>query len=152
MVKTVKKSFANVLGRAFSSAVSKDEAFWRPASQTYPRLTELDLSSVNFNEKGGVFAAWHLGVRPQWLKVGTSQNFAETFAALAAHDDVVAFDRNRGVFIAWAYSLPKSWAGQTKFLSDMLVPALQNLTFAAEMNVPEDTGSSECMLPPGTDD
>jgi len=152
VVKAVKKSFANVLGRAFASAVNKEEAFWHPASQVYPQLTELDLSSESFSEKGGIFAAWHLGVRPQWLKVSVSQNLAETLATLAGHKDVITYDQNRGVFIAWAYSSPENWAGQTKYLAHLLEPALQKLTFAAEVDVAEGTKPLECVLPPGTND
>lgn len=152
MAKAPKKSLANVFSRAFSSVVPKKEVFWYPASQIYPRLTELEPASEGLFEKGGIFAAWHLGVRPQWLKVGASQNLAGTFNALSEHNDIVAYDRNRGVFITWAFPSPDLWQSQVRFLVDRLEPGLQNLVFSAELNLAEDTTSEECPLPPGTSD
>lgn len=152
MTKKTSKSLAKVLGRAFASVVPKDEVFWHPRSQAYPRLTELDPAAEGLGESGGVFAIWHLGVRPQWLKVGVSKNLADTFAALTEHNDVLAYDRNRGVFAAWAFSSSELWAGQAKFLMHRLEPALQHLSAAAELPVVEDTVPCECPLLPGTAD
>jgi hypothetical protein len=152
MTKKVRKSLAKALGRAFASVGPKDEVFWQPRSQEYPRLTEFDPGAEGLGDSGGVFAIWHLGVRPQWLKVGVSKNLAETFDALAEQDEVVVYDRNRGVFAAWACSSPEQWAGQVKFMTQRLEPALQHLNIAAELSIAEGTALCECPLPPGTAD
>ncbi len=156
MAKTAKKSLANVFSRAVASVrsrtESKVETFWHPGDQIYPRLVEMDFAGHGLVGKGGIFALWHLGVRPQWLKVGGSRNLAETLSAFSQHDDVLTYDRNRGVFAAWAFSQPEKWEGQIKFLAEQLNPSLQMLSTASEIELGNEITPSACPLPPGTED
>ena len=150
MAKSAKASFAKVFGRVFTSMDRKDDAFWRPDDQIYPRLSEFDAVAAGLDGQGGVYAIWHLGVRPQWLRAGASDNLSKTFEMLTALEEVAAYDRNRGVFVAWAPLLSEQWAGVVKSLTERLAPALQALSLESEFSAGEDAAPVDCPLPPGT--
>tara|TARA_R110000868_G_scaffold47339_3_gene155366 strand:- start:1639 stop:2028 length:390 start_codon:yes stop_codon:yes gene_type:complete len=126
------------------------DAFWQPGDQVYPRLSEFDATVSGLEDLGGVYAIWHLGVRPQWLRIGASENLSKTFEILTALEDVAVFDRNRGVFVAWAPVPEEQWAGIVKSLTARLAPALQGLRLETESSIEEDALPVDCPLPPGT--
>ena len=156
MAKTAKQSLANVFSRAVASvrpkAASETESFWCPGDHIYPRLLELDFAAHGLEGKSGIFALWHLGVRPQWLKIGGSHTLGEALSAYSRHEDILSYDRNRGVFVAWAYSHPENWEGQINFLAEHLKPSLQALRTTSEIDVGEKTEPLLCPLPPGTEE
>ncbi len=150
MAKSARASLAKVFGRVFTPRESKEGAFWQPADQVYPRLSEFDAAASGVTDRGGVYAIWHLGIRPQWLRVGASDNLSKTFEMLTALEDVAIYDRNRGVFVAWAFAPPEHWGGFVKSLSARLAPALQDLSLETESPVEEEALPVDCPLPPGT--
>ena len=59
-----------------------DRGSWQPAAGPYPRLISMDEAAPSvLKNKGGVFALWHRGVRPQWIYIGYTPDL---WAALLA--------------------------------------------------------------------
>jgi len=75
-------------------------------------------------QTGGVFALWHLGVRPQWVYVGAADDLASAFDAARNDPDMLAYDRNGGLYVAWADLPPEQRPGVVVHLRAALVPAV----------------------------
>jgi hypothetical protein len=84
---------------------------WHPASAAYPSLFDLAGHGAALEGKGGVYALWHLGVRPQWLRIGAGANLMDCLKAAAAAPPVAAYricepDLNRRCNIWWCRVKP----------------------------------------------
>ena len=150
MLKPEKYSFTKAFGHVFMPVEQKKTVSWQPAEHIYPRLSEFETIVTGLSNRGGIYAIWHLGVRPQWLRVGATKNFAETFVALTALEEVAVYDRNRGVFVAWAHAPSVQWAGVVQSLIMRLAPALQHLSLETEAFIDIDATPLDFPLPPGT--
>lgn len=124
--------------------------FWQPADKPYPNIAALDPAAEDLFEKSGIYALWHLGVRPQWLRVGVSANLGTTLTALAKESWVIAHGKNRGVYAAWAWAPPEQGMGVVRFLIDKLQPAFQDGAYPDERAVEPAVAPVTCVLPPGT--
>lgn len=113
-------------------------AGWCPADRPYPQLTA---NIVGVPAQPGIYALWHRGVRPQWLRVAAVKNLASALAALATADEIVALRID--VFVAWAQPPANQHAGIVRFLGETLRPARQDASDPAVVSV-------AFPLPPGT--
>lgn len=125
-------------------------ALWQPAQRAYPLLATFDPAAEDLFGKQGLYALWHLGVRPQWLRVGMSDDLGATLTALSQASWVSAHENNRGVFAAWAPVTPERGDGRARFLSETLKPAFQGEPAAAERAHDLAVAPVACPLPPGT--
>jgi hypothetical protein len=119
---------------------------WQPDGKPYPRL-------LNFNTDGlkgrqGLYAVWHLGVRPQWLRVGAAVDLGGSLAGLKTAPWIALHENNAGVFAAWAFAPPAEAAGMARFLADKLTPAFQMESCMNDL--PLDVAPVAVPLPPGT--
>ncbi|HCX14006.1 MAG TPA: hypothetical protein DGZ24_01660 [Rhodospirillaceae bacterium] len=150
MPKMAKSSFSKAFGHVLMPKKQKKTVFWQPVDQVYPRLCDFETLATSFSNRGGIYTIWHLGVRPQWLRVSATKNYAETFAALSALEEVALYDRNRGVFFAWAHAPSEQWAGIVQSLATCLAPALQGLSLETEAFLDIAAKPVNFPLPPGT--
>lgn len=110
---------------------------WLPTDRPYPRLAA---NIAGVPAQPGIYALWHRGVRPQWLRVGTARNLASAFVELAESPDIVALGID--VFVTWATPPAPQHAGIVRFLAKTLQPALQDVV--------ADVPAVAFPLPPGT--
>lgn len=110
---------------------------WLPEDRAYPRLAA---NIAGVPTQAGIYALWHRGVRPQWLRVGAAKNLASTFAELAEEPEIVTLGID--VFVTWATPPAAQHAGILRFLIDTLQPALQDVS--------SDAAPVAFPLPPGT--
>jgi len=124
---------------------------WRPGEGLYPRLAEVG-SAAEVAGREGLYALWHLGVRPQWLRVGAAKDLGRAFEELAQAPWVVTHQRNAGIHAAWAFVPPGQHAGMVRFLTETLNPAFQGEGEGAAHDSVLDPSAPPiaCVLPPGT--
>ena len=115
---------------------------WRPAGP-YPAL----FSDVVVEEGPGVFALWHLGVRPQWVYIGGATDLSAAIEAARQDPDLLAYDQNGGVFMAWASADPVTQPGAVLFLRSRLLPAIEQSPLDALCPIPEGTQPIEVTAP-----
>ena len=97
-----------------------------------------------------MLAIWHLGVRPQWLKVAAASNLQVAIRSAAQAESVLFFRPNGGVYLAWALCPAPGLIGNAGFLTEKLKPALQAVRLASEIDVPAEVKPLAFPLPPGT--
>ncbi|MBL8628704.1 MAG: hypothetical protein JNM81_03680 [Rhodospirillaceae bacterium] len=131
-----------VRGLAGSSAPSSP---WQPVGQPYPLLTTFEAAPLN--NVPGLVAFWHLGVRPQWLKVALVQNLGLAIAKAAATPAIMSYRPNGDVYLAWARSIQPA---QAKHVIEALQPVLK-IKLDTEIDNLGDA-KADFPLPPGTGD
>jgi hypothetical protein len=120
---------------------------WVPMA-TYPRLLTLDPVAAGLVRQSGVYACWHLGVRPRWLRVGGGADVGVLLQRLQKHDLIAACDAHGGVFVAWALVRPAAIGPAVGSLAVQLSPAFQYLMIEGEVS--SGGGDSPFPLPPNT--
>jgi hypothetical protein len=113
----------------------------------YPRLATLDAKGVA--GQAGVYAVWHLGVRPRWLRVGGGADLGLLIPSLQHHPDLRAMEIHGGVFVAWAAVQVAEIPGAVASLAAQVAPVLQGPVLAGEV-APGALPVSPFPLPPGT--
>ena len=126
------------------------EAVWHPAGGIYPSLFDLAGHRAALEGKAGVYAVWHLGVRPQWLRAGGTANLLDSLRTAAAAPQIAAYRGNGGVFVAWTFAEAARLPGIVLHLQARLAPALQYLTFPGETLADMAGTPVTFPLPPGT--
>jgi hypothetical protein len=144
-----KISFSRLVGGILAPKETSQQ-MWRPADGRYPRLMGFDANTAGLAKQSGLYAVWHLGVRPQWLRVGVAPDLAMSFAALAQEAWVVTHEKNAGIFLAWALVPEAQGAGFARFLVETLKPAFQAAPAAGERQWDMSVQAVPCPLPPGT--
>ena len=121
---------------------------WHPSDRPYPRLADpvsLDLAGCE-----GLYAVWHLGVRPQWLRVGAASDLGGALHALARMPWIVSHQGNAGIYVAWAFPPAHQYAGMVLHLTQTLKPSFQSATFGNDLTLDTAASAIVCPLPPGT--
>lgn len=121
---------------------------WLPAAGTYPRLLPYDARALS--GRAGLYLLWHLGVRPQWLRAGFSNDLGAAAAQLAGDAEIAAFAAHDGPFLAWSFCPPARAPGLVKDLIDRLHPVLQDRVFSCDGVIPPEAPTVPCPLPAGT--
>ncbi|MSO98484.1 MAG: hypothetical protein EXR11_09745 [Rhodospirillaceae bacterium] len=123
---------------------------WQPPGQPYPMLVGFDAAGAGLSGTAGLVAIWHLGVRPQWLKVAAVTNLALAIQSAANTAAIVSYKPNGGVYVAWAALQPAALLGPAQHVIATLKPVLQALPLASERAVPADIKPTDFPLPPET--
>ncbi|MDX2143185.1 MAG: hypothetical protein SFV19_07510 [Rhodospirillaceae bacterium] len=133
-------------------AVSAPSSPWRPATGPYPALATLDPAALQVDKVAGVLAVWHLGVRPQWLKVAACADLGAVVRAAMATPAIMSYAANGGIYAAWAPLPPAFLAGPVVYLVSELKPALQAVTLEGELVPKKGIKPEAIALPPGTEE
>ncbi len=145
-----KAPLAKRLGAPFAGKGSPPAAIWHPFDRPYSRLLDLNPGAAGLTGKPGVYAIWHLGIRPQWLRAGATQDLGAALGAFARTEWIRTFHGNAGVFIAWAIPAQNQCAGMAGFLAEKLRPAFQGEAYAGDLALDSAVTPIACQLPPGT--
>lgn len=129
---------------------ARQDAAWHPERQGYPRLLTFDARTLN--GKSGLYVVWHLGVRPQWLRVGFATDLAAAIAVLAKTPEIAAFAPHDGPFVSWSFGSVAEASGRVNFLAASLLPAAQNLVLSCDVVVDPAAAPIPCPLPAGSSD
>lgn len=121
---------------------------WQPAAGNYPRL--LSCEARPLSGRAGIYLLWHLGVRPQWLRAGFSNDLGAAVAQLAGEPDIAAFAAHDGPFFAWCFCPQGRAPGLINDLVNRLHPVLQDRFFSCDVALPPDAPMVPCPLPAGT--
>jgi len=98
----------------------------------------------------GLYAIWHLGVRPQWLRVGAASDLGGAFFGLRQATWVASHEGNAGIYLAWAFPPSGQALGMAKLLAERLKPTFQSEPFSPDQTLDPTTPAIDCPLPPGT--
>jgi hypothetical protein len=145
-----KMSFGKLVSGLLASKDTAPPQMWRPTDRPYPRLADLDPTSLGLTGQEGIYAVWHLGVRPQWLRVGAAADLGAALSQLAQTPWVKSHKDNHGVFVSWAFVSQNQSAGFVRYLAETLSPAYQSEPFPGDRAFDLATLSIACPLPPGT--
>ena len=119
-------SSPRILATASGRAALPDPKWGRNASGRFHRLVKLDADAPGLAGRGGVFVAWHAGVRPRWVYVGGARDLAGALRELFSNADVMAFEARGGVFVTWSFISDEFQDGVVLFLTDTLEPLVAN--------------------------
>ncbi len=125
------------------------EPVWQPADGPYPLLRGFT-PPQDLAGQTGVYAVWHRGVRPQWLRVGWAADLGVCLKQLTRADWLMRHEDNGGVYVAWMSATGEQAGGMARFLTEKLKPAFQEGIFAGEKASDESVPPSPCPFPPGT--
>ena len=123
---------------------------WRPGEGLYPSLFDVSAHVPALKGKGGVYALWHLGVRPEWLRIGAGPDLLACLAAAAGDLASSSFRGNGGIFAAWAFVAPARWPGVITHLEAKLDPVFRSTAAVGEGQAPALPAPVVFPLPPGT--
>ena len=123
----------------------KESNLWLPNDRPYPRLTEADAPA-----REGIYAVWHLGVRPQWLRVGATTDLGAAFRTLEQTPWIVTHQGNAGIYVAWGFPPATQYAGMVRHLTETLTPAFQGEVLMQDLALDAVAPAIVCALPPGT--
>jgi len=123
---------------------------WRPSDKPYPLLSEVDPAAAGLVGVPGIAAIWHLGVRPQWLRVVAARDLAAAIRSAAQNPAIISYKPNGGVYVAWAPLPLPALHGHVQHLTAILKPLLQTARLTSEVDQPPDTKPLDFPLPPGT--
>ena len=123
---------------------------WQPVDQAYPSLFDLKAHAAALAGKGGVYALWHLGVRPQWLHIGAGPSLGACMTGAATALAVSPWRGNGGLYAAWVFMDSTRWPGIVQGLRFRLAPALQDVAFPEDAVWDPATAPVVFLLPPGT--
>ena len=123
---------------------------WRPTGVPYPLLATLDPASAGLAKVAGIIAIWHLGVRPQWLKIAATKDISITLRSAVQARAILSYRPNGGVYVAWAPLPVTDLRGQAQHLRDHLKPLLQATRLEAEIDAVTDKMLVAFPFPPGT--
>ena len=143
------------IGKTFKSLVDKfrttDAAAspWFPRDAPYPLLVTFD--PVMVQPVAGIAAVWHLGVRPQWLKIAAAANLQVLIRSAAQNAAIISYRPNGGVYLAWAPLPANQMHGAAAHLIGRLKPALQTVRLHGEVDIPADAKHATIPDPPGTE-
>ena len=142
-----KIGFSNLL-RGITAASPAPAVQWQPVGAPYPRLLGFD--AVTLDGKSGLYAVWHLGVRPQWLRAGLTVDLGAAVRQLVETPWIKTHQANAGIFLAWAFVAPAQGPGFARDLVVRLKPAFQGEPFSLDAPLDDGVALASCPLPPGT--
>ncbi len=131
-------------------APARRDIVWQPEGQCYPRLLTFD--GQELTGRSGLYAVWHLGVRPQWLRVGFATDLAAAISVLAKTPEIAAFAPHDGPFVSWCFGTAAEASGRVRYLAERLLPVAQGLLLRCDVVVDPSRAATPCALPAGTTD
>ena len=135
---------------ALNGGEKDTRASWEWDNGRYPRLMAFD--PTRLSGRSGIYALWHLGVRPLWLRVGYASDLGAAAAFLAAAPLIGAYSVHDGPFLSWSFCEAAEAAGLVKYLAARLNPVLQTEAFACDAPLDPGAPPVTCSLPSGTKD
>ena len=133
----------------FTKPKTPDDS-WHPADGVYPSLFDLGAHAAALDAKGGIYALWHLGVRPQWLWIGAGADLRECLIDAAGALASSPLRGNGGIYAAWAFMAAPRWPGVVHHLRGRLEPIVQDIILPGDALWETVPVPVVFPLPPGT--
>lgn len=121
------------------------DVVWQPERGNYPRLLTLDARDLA--GRSGLYALWHLGVRPQWLRVAYAADLAVAMSMLAETAEITAFSPHDGPFVSWCFCPVAEASGRVRFLAALLSPVVQDVALTCDVLADPLATAIPCALP-----
>lgn len=147
----MKKKISGWVKELTGAAKGPEAPLWQPASELYPRLIDFDAAAMDLIAVSGMAIVWHLGIRPQWLRVIASCDLAASVAAAKVAPAILGFQPNGGLYVAWARAPVPRATGLAAHLVAIVRPMFVGPLFPGEVAVSRDTPPIDCPLPPGSE-
>ena len=84
------------------------------------RLLDLDLAHSHFDNLKGVYAIWHMGLQPKWVRIGQGE-IRDRLGKHREDSEIISF-RAHGLFVTWAPVDADFRDGIERFLGEKLNP------------------------------
>ena len=102
----------------------------------FPSLLSMDPEEMGLNNVGGVYLIWHAGVRPEWVYAGHSKDLAAALHHAGNNHDINYFEKNGGLFVAWALVKEAYRPGVVKYLQETFKTQVDNSGDFTDKTVP----------------
>ena len=86
-----------------------------PEGGFFPFLS-LDPEELGLGGIGGVYLIWHGGVHTEWVFAGHTTDMAAAFHSAGKNPEIVNYEKNGGLFVAWAPVMEPYRPGVVKYL------------------------------------
>ena len=106
-----------------------------PSGRFWPLLS-LDPEELNLNNVGGVYLIWHAGVRPEWVYAGHTKDMAAALHHVGNNPDINYYEKNGGLFVAWAPVMEAYRPGVVKYLEETFKTLVPNVSDFTDRTVP----------------
>ena len=87
---------------AKKKGTAADPKWGRNAGGQFYRLSFIEPDKEGLDGVGGIFVAWHAGVKPRWIAVDRSRDLAASIIALADDEEIRQYQVHGGVYATWA--------------------------------------------------
>ncbi len=98
----------------------------RNARGNFNKMMFLDTMAESLNGVSGVYLIWHVGTKPQWLYVGSTDNLAMTLDELNEDERIVDYHNQVRVLVTWAMVRPEYQDGIVRYLNEAMKPEIDN--------------------------
>lgn len=123
---------------------TKLERITEPVDPNWVRTSEgaflpflsIEPDEIGLKGVGGVYLIWHGGVRPEWVYVDHSKDMASAFDDASNNDDITYYEKNGGLFVAWALVREPYRAGVVKYIEDSFKTLVPNPGGFTDKTVP----------------
>lgn len=105
-------------------------------SGAFPSLLSMDPEEMGLNKVGGVYLIWHAGVRPEWVYAGHSKDLAAALHHAGNNRDINYYEKNGGLFVAWALVKEQYRPGVVKYLQETFKTQVENTTDFTDKTIP----------------
>ena len=103
-----------------------DPNWVRLPNGAFPPLLSMDPEEMGLNNVGGVYLIWHAGVRPEWVYAGHSKDLAAALHHAGNNRDINYYEKNGGLFVAWALVKEQYRPGVVKYLQETFKTQVDN--------------------------
>jgi len=113
-----------------------DPSWVRTPKGAFLPLLSLDPEELGLSGVGGVYLIWHGGVRPEWVYAGHDTNLATALHQAGNDPDIHYFEKNGGLFVAWAPVIEKYRPGVVKYIEETFKTQIKNGRDFTDSTVP----------------
>lgn len=99
-------------------------------------LLYLDPEEQGLIKVGGIYLIWHTGVHPEWVYAGHTNDLASALHHAGNNPDINYYEKNGGLFVAWAPVIEKYRPGVVKYLQTSFKTLISNSDAFDDKTVP----------------
>ena len=109
------------------ATTDKTNPHWsRTPTGKFHRMLLVDPQKLGLNGVSGIVVVWHGGIKPEWVYVDKSSDIAQSIDHFLDNDDIMAYDKRGGNYVAWALIRPEYQDGVLKYLLESMQPLVDH--------------------------
>jgi len=105
---------------------SIDPKWAKSPKGSFNQLLRFDPEDANIRGVGGVYIAWHGGVKPAWVYAGETPDLARSIGEMIDNDDITQYEINGRLYVSWSPVMEEYRRGVVLFLTKTLKPLVEN--------------------------